>query len=54
MVLQGGGDVGEDLRNDLSALEAAEEDRAVQLDVLAQRLGEQVEVLCFGGSAEGV
>ena len=38
----------------LAALEAAEEDRAVQDDVLAQRLGQQLEVLGFGGAAEGV
>ena len=40
--------------DDLAALEAAEEDRAVQLDVLAQGLGQQVEVLGFGGAAERV
>ncbi len=34
--------------------EAAEEDRAVEDDVLAQRLREQVEVLALGGAAEGV
>ena len=53
-VLEGGGDVGEDLDDDLAALEAAEEDRAVQDDVLAQRLAHQLEVLRFGGTAEGM
>ena len=53
-VLERGGDVGEDLADDLAALEAAEEDRAVQDDVLAQRLGQQLEVLGFGGAAERV
>ena len=48
-VLEGRGDVGEDLADDLAALEAAEEDRAVEDDVLAQRLGQQLEVLRFGG-----
>ena len=33
--LEGGGDVGEHLADDLPALEAAEEDRAVEDDVLA-------------------
>src|ERR1700710_255185 len=47
-----GGDVGEDGADHLAALEAAEEDRAVQDDVLAQRLGQQVEVLGFGGAAK--
>ena len=53
-VLERGGDVGEDLADDLAALEAAEEDRAVQDDVLAQGLGQQLEVLRFGGAAEGM
>ena len=53
-VLEGGGDVGEDLGDDLATLEAAEEDRAVEDDVLAQRLGQQVEVLGLGGAAEGM
>ena len=41
-------------RDRVAALEAAEEDRAVQDDVLAQGLGQQLEVLGFGGAAEGV
>ena len=53
-VFERGGDVGEDLADDLAALEAAEEDRAVQDDVLAQGLGHQLEVLGFGGAAEGM
>src|SRR6188474_1049971 len=53
-VLERGGDVGQDLEDDVAALEAAEEDRAVQLDVLAQGLGGEVEVLGFDGTAEGV
>ncbi len=44
--------LGEDRADDLAALEAAEEDRAVEDDVLAQRLGEELEVLRLGGDAE--
>ena len=46
--------MGEDLADDVPALEAAEEDRAVQDDVLAQRLDQEVDVLGLGGAAEGV
>ena len=53
-VLERRGDVGEDLADDLAPLEAAEEDRAVQDDVLAQRLRHQIDVLRFGGAAEGM
>ncbi len=53
-VLQGRGDVGKHLGDDLAPLEAAEEHRAVEDDVLAQRVGEQVEVLRFGSLAEGM
>ena len=50
--LQRRGDMCEDLADHLAALEAAEEDRAVEDDVLAQRLGHQLDVLRFGGDAE--
>ena len=53
-VLEDAGDVGEDHADRLAALEAAEEDRAVQDDVLAQGLGHQLDVLRFGGAAEGM
>jgi F420H(2)-dependent quinone reductase len=53
-VLQGGGDVGDHGDHGLAAFEAAEEDGAVEDDVLVQRLREQVDVLALGGAAEGV
>ena len=51
-VFEDGGDVGEDRPTRLAALEAAEEDRAVEDDVLAQRLGQQLEVLASAATAE--
>ena len=53
-VLQSRRDVGQDLGDDLASLETAEEDRTMEDDVLAQRVGEQVEVLRFGSLAEGM
>src|SRR5207342_163557 len=53
-VLQRRGDVGEDGNDGVAAFEAAEEDWAMEDDVVAQRLGEQVEVFALGGTAEGM
>lgn len=49
-----GDHMSEDRRYRLASLEAAKKDRAVQDDVLAQGLGEEVDVLCFGGAAKWV
>ena len=46
--------VAEDDHRHLAALEALEEDRAVEDDVLGEGLAQQVEVLGLGGAAEGV
>ena len=53
-ILEDGDHVAEHREGDVAALEAAEENWAVQDDVLAQRRPHQLEVLGLGGAAEGM
>src|SRR4051812_10985619 len=51
-VFEGRADVLEDGQDRVAALEAAEQDRAVQLDVLAQRVADQLQVILLDRATE--